>query len=498
MSHPDVLIVGAGLAGLAAALAARECGASVMVIERAPREERGGNSRFSIGAMRAVYSGVDDVAALVGAIGAQERANVDFGTYTREQYLADMARVTQGRTDVELAALMVDGSAETMRWLRANGVRFRPLYQWQFKQADGRIKFAGGSAVGVDGAGAGLADALFGAVERSGATIAYGTRAVSLIEDERGAVGVGVREASKKGTRSVDLTAKTVVLAAGGFEANPEWRTRYLGPGWELAKVRGSRFNTGDGLRMALEIGAMPCGNWSGCHSASWDLGAPDVNALALGAVFKRDDFLYGIMVNARGERFVDEGADIRALTYAKMGRAILAQPGQVAWQLFDRKVAQLLHDEYRAPPATRLRGDTLAELASRMTGIDGQALEATVGEYNRAVRRDVAFDAGRKDGRSTTGLAVPKSNWAATIDEPPFEAYPVTCGITFTFGGVRIDRDTRVLDVDGAAITGLYAAGEMVGGLFYFNYPGGSGLMSAAVFGRIAGRSAARKALAR
>src|SRR5712671_1849732 len=194
MSHPDVLIVGAGLAGLAAALAAREQGASVTVIERAPREERGGNSRFSIGAMRAVYSGVDDVAALVGAIGAQERANVDFGTYTREQYLADMARVTQGRTDPELAALMVDGSADTMRWLRANGVRFAPLYQWQFKQADGRIKFAGGSAVGVDGAGAGLADALFNAVERSGAAIAYGTRAVSLIEDERGAIGVRVRQ----------------------------------------------------------------------------------------------------------------------------------------------------------------------------------------------------------------------------------------------------------------------------------------------------------------
>jgi tricarballylate dehydrogenase len=468
-----------------------------MVLERAPRTERGGNSRFSIGALRAVYADVDDVAALVGEIGADERAKVDFGTYTREQYLADMARVTQQRTDPGLAALMVDGSADCMRWLRANGVRFRPLYQWQFKQADGRIKFAGGSAVGVEGAGAGLSDALFQAVERSGATIAYGTRAVALIEDERGTVGVRAKQATGNDTPNIDIAAKTVVLATGGFEANPEWRTRYLGPGWELAKVRGSRFNTGDGLRMALEIGAMPCGNWSGCHSASWDLGAPDVNELSLGAVFKRDDFLYGIMVNAHGERFVDEGADIRALTYAKMGRAILAQPGQVAWQLFDRKVAHLLHDEYRATSAMRLRGDTLAELASRMAGIDCGALEATIAEYNRAVRRDVAFDPGKKDGRSTAGLAVPKSNWAETIDQPPFEAYPVTCGITFTFGGVRIDRDARVLDVDGAAIPGLYAAGEMVGGLFYFNYPGGSGLMSAAVFGRIAGRAAARKALA-
>jgi tricarballylate dehydrogenase len=493
MTEPDVLVVGAGLAGLSAALAAREHGASVLVLERAPREERGGNSRFSIGAMRAVYAGVEDIETLVGELGAAERTRVDFGAYTRRQYLDDMARVTQHRGDPELAELLVDGSADTMRWLSANGVRFRPLTQWQFKQPDGRIKFAGGSVVGVEGAGAGLADALFAAAEQRGVTFAYGTRAVALIEGAQGGVA-GVRARQSSG--ATDIAAKAVVLAAGGFEANAEWRTRYLGPGWELAKVRGSRFNTGDGLRMALELGAMPCGNWSGCHSASWDLGAPDVNELPLGAVFKRDDFLYGIMVNARGERFVDEGADIRALTYARMGRAILAQPGQVAWQIFDRKTSHLLHDEYRAPRSARRCGNTLAELASELHGIDRDALLATVAKFNDAVRRDVAFDPGRKDGRGTMGLNVPKSNWAATIDEPPFEAYPVTCGITFTFGGVRIDRSAQVIDVDGAAMPGLFAAGELVGGLFYFNYPGGSGLMAAAVFGRIAGRSAAQKAL--
>ena len=211
------------------------------------------------------------------------------------------------------------------------------------------------------------------------------------------------------------------MLAAGGFEANTEWRTRYLGPGWELAKVRGSRFNTGDGLRMALEIGAMPCGNWSGCHSASWDLGAPDVNELAHGAVFKRDDFLYGIMVNARGERFVDEAADIRALTYAKMGRAILAQPGQVAWQIFDSKTAHLLHDEYRAARSSGRRADTLADLAGELHGIDRDAFLATVEHFNRAVQRHVPFDAGRKDGRGTVGLALPKSEPAAGRARRPF-----------------------------------------------------------------------------
>jgi tricarballylate dehydrogenase len=494
MTQPDVLVVGAGLAGLSAALAARELGASVLVLERAPREERGGNSRFSIGAMRAVYAGVDDIEKLVGDLGAAERARVDFGAYPRQQYLDDLARVTQHRGDKALAGLLVDGSADTMRWLRGNGVLFRPLTQWQFKQADGRIRFAGGSAVGIDGAGAALSDALFKTTEQRGVTIAYGTRAVALIESGQGVSGVRARQ----GTRSVDLPAKAVVLAAGGFEANAEWRTRYLGPGWELAKVRGSRCNTGDGLRMALEIGAMACGNWSGCHSASWDLGAPDVNELAHGAVFKRDDFLYGIMVNARGERFVDEGADIRALTYAKMGRAILAQPGQVAWQIFDRKTAHLLHDEYRAAPSFGLRAETLAGLAGELHGTDCDAFLATVEHFNRAVQRDVPFDPGRKDGRGTVGLAVPKSNWATAIDEPPFEAYPVTCGITFTFGGVRVEPSMQVMDVDGAAIPALYAAGELVGGLFYFNYPGGSGLMAAAVFGRIAGQSAAQQALRR
>src|SRR5712691_4738114 len=236
MAQADVLVVGAGLAGLSAALAAREQGASVMVLERAPREERGGNSRFSIGAMRAVYSGVDDIETLTGDLGAQLRSSVDFGAYTREDYLGDMARVTGRRTDPELARILVDGSTDCMRWLSAKGVRFRPLTQWQFKQADGRIKFAGGSAVGIDGAGAGLAEAMFAAIERSGATIAYGTRAAALIGSEGGITGVRARQvirkqAARDGSRSIDIAAKSVVLATGGFEANPEWRTRYLGPG---------------------------------------------------------------------------------------------------------------------------------------------------------------------------------------------------------------------------------------------------------------------------
>ena len=274
MTEPDVLVVGAGLAGLSAALAAREQGASVLVLERAPREERGGNSRFSIGAMRAVYAGVEDIEKLVGDLGAAERARVDFGAYTRQQYLDDLARVTQQRGDRSSPSCWSTAAPTPCAGCAGNGVRFRPLTQWQFKQADGRVKFAGGSAVGVEGAGAGLADALFTAAEQRGVTIAYGTRAVALIESGQGGVaGVRVRQVP----RSTEIAAKAVVLACRGIRGQCRVAHALSRPGWELAKVRGSRFNTGDGLRMALEIGAMPCGNWSGCHSASWDLGAPDV-----------------------------------------------------------------------------------------------------------------------------------------------------------------------------------------------------------------------------
>jgi tricarballylate dehydrogenase len=248
---------------------------------------------------------------------------------------------------------------------------------------------------------------------------------------------------------------------------------------------------------MALDIGAMPFGNWSGCHSASWDLNAPDVNELALGSIFKRDDFVCGIVVNTRGERFVDEGADLRSLTYAKLGRVVLAQPGQVAWQIYDNKVLHLLHGEYHVRQSARFRADTLEALAGQLEGIDRAQLLATITAYNAAVRQDMPYDASRKDGRSTQGLVIPKSNWALTIDEPPFEAYAVTCGITFTFGGVRTDSSGCVIDVEGTVIPGLFAAGSMVGGLFYFNYPGGSGLVSAAVLGRTAGATAARGLIA-
>jgi tricarballylate dehydrogenase len=301
--------------------------------------------------------------------------------------------------------------------------------------------------------------------------------------------GVRVRQDGQES----ELRGEAVVLACGGFEANPEWRTRYLGPGWDLAKVRGSRFNTGDGLRMALDIGASPCGNWSGCHAVQWEMNAPEFGDLAVGDQFQKHSYPFAILVNATGKRFVDEGADFRNYTYAKYGRVVLEQPGQFAWQVFDAKVKHLQRDEYRIRQITKAVGNTIEELAQKLEGVNADEFVRTVAEWNKAVRTDVPFNPNVKDGRRTDGLAVNKSNWANTLDQPPFEAYAVTCGVTFTFGGLRINTDGEVLNTDYQPIRGLYAAGELVGGLFYFNYPGGTGLCAGSVFGRIAGTSAGR-----
>ncbi len=290
-----------------------------------------------------------------------------------------------------------------------------------------------------------------------------------------------------------EIRCKSVVLACGGFESNVEWRTRYLGPGWELAKVRGTAFNTGDGIRMALDIGAQPYGNWSGSHAVQWDYNAPEFGDLSVGDNFQKHSYPWGIMINAHGRRFVDEGADFRNYTYAKYGAVVLRQPNNFAYQVFDKKIIPMLRDEYRIKRVSKVSANSLEELAQKMEGVDAAGFLDEIKKYNAAVCTDIPFNPNIKDGRCTVGLPINKSNWANTIDEPPFEAYQVGCGISFTFGGLRIDPDTgQVIDSDQAPIPGLYAAGELVGGIFYFNYPGGTGLMSGTVFGRIAGTGAA------
>ena len=487
MSEYDVVVVGAGNAAMCAALAAREHGVSVAVLECAPEGEHGGNSTFTAGAMRVAYNGVDDLVELMPDLTESELANTDFGTYTEDQFFDDIARVTQNRSDPDMAELLVKRSHSTMKWMRGKGVRFAPIYGRQAFKVDGKFKFWGGLTVEAWGGGPGLVEALHKAAVRDGIEVMYETRALSLIADDEGVKGVRVRQQGK--TR--EIRAKAVVLAAGGFQANTEWRTRYLGPSWDLAKVRGTKFNTGTGIQMALDVGARPAGNWSGCHAVGWDRNAPESGDLAVGDGFQKHSYPFGIMVNATGERFVDEGADFRNYTYAKYGRVILNQPGQFAWQIFDQKVVHLLRDEYRIRQVTKVQADTLEDLSTKLDDVDPAGFMRTVTEWNKAVMTDVPFNPNVKDGRGTRGLTVSKSNWANTLDQGPVLAFAVTCGITFTFGGVKITTDGEVVSLDDAPIQNLYAAGEMVGGLFYFNYPGGTGLMAGAVFGKIAGDSA-------
>jgi tricarballylate dehydrogenase len=319
--------------------------------------------------------------------------------------------------------------------------------------------------------------------------VEYGARVTDLLHDDRGVHGVRVRQ--DETTR--EEHADAVVLACGGFESSAELRARYLGPGWDLARVRGTMYNTGDGLQMALRVGASPAGNWSGCHAVGWDRNAPEFGDPSVGDSFQKHSYPWGVMVNARGRRFVDEGADFRNYTYAKYGRVILEQPGQFAWQVFDQKVTNLLRDEYRIREVSKVTAPTLEELGERMEGVDASGFVAEMEAYNAAVETGTEFNPNVKDGRRTVGLEIDKTNWANTVDEGPFEAYAVTCGITFTFGGLRIDPSSaQVIDTDMQPIPGLFAAGELVGGLFYFNYPGGTGLTNGSVFGRIAGASAA------
>jgi len=483
----DVIVVGGGNAGLCAALAARQRGVRVLMIERAPRSARGGNSFFTGGLVRFPYHGMTDLELLVADISPSEAASVDVGEYSESAFFEDMARVTEYRADPELVEVLVSNAFQTMVWLRSQGVRFGlALSRQAFKSGD-KFRFWGGASTEFVGGGAGLVERLSDTAEQHGIAIWYGARATRLETNDHGQVtGITVRIDG----RDTTLAAGAVVLACGGFEANAEMRAKYLGPDWDLAKVRGTEFNTGDGISMALAIGAQPYGHWSGCHAVAWDANAPPSGDRRVGESFQKHSYPFGIVVNRRGERFVDEGADFRNYTYAKYGKEILKQPGMVAFQIFDAKVVHLLRDEYRIREVTKVSAESLDELA-RGLEIWPEGFLRTVGEFNAAVM-DRPYDPTIKDGKGTTGIAPPKSNWALPIDQPPFVGFAVTCGITFTFGGLHIDSQCRVLDSDGRHISGLYAAGELVGGLFYHNYPGGTGLTAGAVFGRRAGDHAA------
>ena len=491
-SKYDVVVIGGGNAGMSAAHSAREAGANVLVLERSPEHKRGGNSAFTGGGFRMVHHGAEDIKKIVPDLSEDEIARTDFGEYSRETYLDDLFNITQYFIDPDLAEVIVDNSTDTVHWLRERGISFVPNYGRQAYNVKGKYKFFGGVVIYANGGGAGLVEAHYRSADKHGIEVRYGIRAIGLAVGENGVEGV---RTLVKGREEI-IPASSVVLASGGFEANREWRARYLGPGWDQAKVRGTRYNTGDGIQMALDIGAQSYGQWSGCHSVAWERYASDFGDIDGDHVGYRHSYPFGVMINSEGRRFVDEGADFRNYTYAKYGKAVLEQPGGFAWQVFDSQVSHLLRDEYKLRGATKVTGNSLEELVDRMQDVHHQNFLTTIQEYNDSIKKDVPFDPNIKDGRGTVGLDVPKSNWANTLEKGPFEAYSVGCGITFTFGGLKIDTETHVLDQEDMPLPGLYAAGELVGALYYFNYPGSTGLMAGAVFGRIAGREAASHAL--
>lgn len=457
-------------------------------------KERGGNSAFSAGAIRFAYNGLEDLVKVVPDLTNEEIEITDFGTYSKEQFFEDLNRVTQNRTDKRLAKILINESLNTIVWMRSKKIRFIPIYGRQAFKINGKFKFWGGLTIEAVGGGGKLIQTLYEEAEGEGIKILYNAQATALLNNDDGIYGI---ELKLKG-KTVKIKSKSVILATGGFQANTEMRTRYLGAGWELAKVRGSRYNTGDGIRMALDIGARSYGHWSGCHAVGWDDNAPEYGDLAVGNGFQKSSYPYGIMINAKGKRFVDEGADFRNYTSSQYGRIILEQPGQFAWQIFDQKVIHLLRDEYRIKQVTKVKADTLEELADKLEGVDSKGFLEYIKKYNESVKVEVPFNPNIKDGRGTVGLDVPKTNWANTIEEGPFEAYKVTCGITFTYGGLRINSQCEVLDTSDRSIPGLYAAGELVGGIFYFSCPGGTGLLAASVFGKLAGEQAAKFSIER
>jgi tricarballylate dehydrogenase len=484
VESPDVIVVGGGNAAFTAAHAAAVRGRKVLLLEKAPKDQFGGNSYYTAGATRIAHNGLEDLRDFIEP--DERHAVTEVPPYSPDEYTADLVKVTEGRNDPELTGALVNEAADGLRWLHSLGLKYRLMYERQaYERPDGTYLFWGGLHVGNVGGGEGLMADHVQVAEKLGIEIRYGQDVFGLITENGTVTGVKVR----LGEGNVqELRAASVVLAAGGFESNPQWRREYLGEGWENAKVRGTPFNTGDMIAAALEAGAAKGGDWSSCHSVQWDaFTATNESNRELTNRLTRQSYPLGIIVNNRGERFLDEGADFRNYTYAKYGKVILQQPDSVAYQIFDATLRPMLRtEEYDMPGISVQTADTVEELAAKI-GINPEALAKTVTDYNNSIDTTIPFDPNIKDGRKAATTPV-KSNWASPLVSGPFYAYGVTCGITFTFGGLKSDTNGRVLNKDGEHIQGLYVCGEMLGGLFSQNYPGGSGLAAGVVFGRRAG----------
>jgi len=454
----DLVVVGCGAGGLATALQALQSapGLRVMVLERTSKANRGGNTAWT---------------------GAFFRLEED-GSPAAD-FASRMVELSKGKTDKAIVGRLAALAQPTMQWLNDNGVATKSDITYFLTSKGPRLMPAGG--------GAAIVETFTRRVEELGGTIEYNTTAHDLIQDENGSV-VGV-EATDGAGRRRSLLARTVVLASGGFQGSPALLDRYLGDrGHELAPIApGGRSNQGEGIEMGIRAGAHTDGQFDRFHGEPVDPRTRAAEALIM-------VYPYGILVDHHAQRFVDEGADTPDNTFEAIAYRIWRDADQYAYVIADQKLMR--HNIARAVLTDRdpESASTLEALATRL-GLDPDALVETVARYNAAATPG-PLDVTAIDGVSTRELEPPKSNWARPLDEPPFVAWPVTCAITFTFGGLKTDEHTRVLDSSGEPIQGLYAVGE-IAGIYHHKYPGATSVLRALAFGRIAGQTAANRASA-
>jgi len=455
----DVLVVGGGNAALCSAISAQQSGASVLVLEAAPKFYRGGNTRHTRN-MRCAHDSATETLT---------------GPYSEEEFWDDLLRVTGGHTDEILARDMIRQSKAILPWLAEQGVRFQPPLGGTLSLGRTNSFFLGG--------GRAMLNALYRSAERLGVEVAYDAEVVELDIDGNTFVSATV---ARGGERLV-VHAANLVAAAGGFEANIEWLKTYWGEAAGNFLIRGTPYNRGSLLKVLLDKGVEPVGDPTQCHAVAIDARAPRFDG---GIITRLDCVVFGIVVNKRAERFYDEGEDLWPKRYAIWGRLVAAQPEQVAYIVFDSPSLTLFMPSLYPP----FEAGSVRELAGKL-GLDADRLAATVDRFNRAVRPGT-FDHTVLDDCRTEGLTPPKSHWARPICTAPFYAYPVRPGITFTYLGTRVDRESRMLMKGGAASANMFAAGEiMAGNVLGRGYAAGIGMTIGSVFGRIAGREAAANA---